>query len=57
MQVQMTRDRLLGLYLEALDESTGFTYTITELKQHTVLMTYDELKQAYDKLPDQFKYH
>jgi len=57
MQVQMTRDQLLSLYLEALDASTGYSFTTTELKQHTETMTYDDLLQAYTQLPAEAKYH
>lgn len=57
MQVTMTHDQLLDLYLEALDASTGYSFTISELKQHTELMEYDELMRAYEQMPAEFKYH
>lgn len=56
MQIEMTQDRLLALYIEALAVSTGYSFTTNELKQHTLEWDFDQLMAAYDALPNEVKF-
>jgi hypothetical protein len=57
MQYEMTHDQLRGLYLEALDASTGYSFTISELTSMIEDMEYEDMLKAYEDMPAQFKFH
>ena len=57
MDMTMTHDQLRSLYLEALDASTGYSFSISELTAQIEDMDYEDLMKAYEEMPGEFKYH
>ena len=55
MDYTMTHEQLRGQYLEALDASTGYSFTISELTAQVEDMSYEDMMKAYEKIPNQFK--
>lgn len=55
MDYTMTYEQLRGQYLEALDASTGYSFTISELTAHIEDMSYEDMMKAYEEIPNQFK--
>jgi hypothetical protein len=56
MDYTMTHEQLRGLYLEALDASTGYSFTISELSAQVEDMSYEDMKKAYEEMPAYFKF-
>jgi len=57
MQFEMTHDQLRSLYLEALDASTGYSFSISELTSMIEDMEYEDMLKAYEEMPARFKFH
>jgi hypothetical protein len=57
MQIEMDYEKLRSLYLEALDASTGYSFSILELIEQVQSMTYEDMLKAYEEMPGQFKFH
>jgi hypothetical protein len=57
MDYTMTHDQLRSLYLEALDASTGYSFSISELTSMIEDMEYEDMWKAYEEMPAQFKFH
>lgn len=57
MDYAMTHDQLRGLYLEALDASTGYSFSISELTAQVEDMSYEDMMKAYEEMPGEFKFH
>jgi hypothetical protein len=47
---QQKYDLLLAEYLDLLDEQTGYNFTNKQLIEHTVNLSYKELRQRYTDL-------
>ncbi len=56
MDYTMTHEQLRGQYLEALDASTGYSFTISELTAHIEDMSYEDMMKAYEEMPAYFKF-
>ena len=57
MDYTMTYEQLRGLYLEALDASTGYSSSLVELIEQVQAMSYEDMMKAYEEMPAQFKFH
>lgn len=56
MDYTMTYEQLRDLYLEALDASTGYSFTISELSAQVEDMSYEDMMKAYEEMPAYFKF-
>lgn len=57
MQIEIDYEKLRSLYLESLDASTGYSFSILELIEQVQGMSYEDMLKAYEEMPAQFKFH
>jgi hypothetical protein len=57
MQVEIDYEKLRSLYLEALDASTGYSFSIIELVEQVQGMSYEDMLKAYEEMPGKFKFN